>query len=73
MDTKAAKTAVADALHAHGVDFDRLRARRVGFADLARGEAVFVRPEGIKLPNPALQYVKDDLPHGVFLDLPSVV
>jgi hypothetical protein len=73
MKTHTAKLAVADALYAHGIDFDRLRARRVSFADLARDEAVSVRIEGLGLPNPAIRHVKEDLPRGVILDLPSVI
>jgi len=73
MNTKTAKLAVSEALYNHGIGFNRLRARRVGFSDLARGAAVSVRVEGMDLPNPAIRDVKQELPRGVILDLPSVI
>ena len=72
MNAQTAKRAVADAMYAHGIDFESLRARRVSFSDLARGDAFSVKVQGLSLPEPRLRYAKEDLPRGVILDLPGV-
>ncbi|WP_019023066.1 MULTISPECIES: hypothetical protein [unclassified Thioalkalivibrio] len=68
-----AKKIVASVLSEHGLAYDRLRARTVSFEGLGYGRAVFVKPVGLRLPNPALKAAKKDLPKGVCLDTPQIV
>jgi hypothetical protein len=52
MTPTAAKKIMAAAMSERGLSFDKLTARTVGFSDLARGQAIFVKVHGWK-PNPA--------------------
>lgn len=61
MKASEAKKIVADLLQKHGIGYEKLRAKTVGFQDLARDSAVFVTPVGLCLPEPRLRAVQSDL------------
>ena len=64
-----AKALVRASLNRHHVSYIKLTAKKVGFSDLARGNAMFVKVHGCKYPEPGLQDVAQDLKGtGVLLD-----
>jgi len=58
MTTNEAKKIIMDHMVKHGIHFDKLTAKTVGFSDLARGRMIFVKIHGWR-PCPALLGIKD--------------
>lgn len=64
-----AKRLVGQLMDAEGIKFERLTARTVSFADLARGTAIYVKPHGVAVPDHRLLLIKARLKEtGVYLD-----